>query len=55
MEEIVYIVWYMDKNERFTPEFELFLNPNDAVKRIDELLGKYDRIGIAQRKPTGGK
>lgn len=52
---MIYIVWYMDKGEKYTPEFELFEEADKAVKRIGELLGKYDRIGIAQRLIQGGK
>ena len=47
---MIYIVWYMDKGEKYTPEFELFDNKDSAVNRVGELLGKYDRIGIASRQ-----
>lgn len=50
---MIYIVWYMDDGE--SPEFELFDDSNKAVSRVGELLGKYDRIGITQRKIGGGE
>lgn len=55
MDGIIYIVWYMDKGEKFSPEFELFEDSDKAVNRVGELLGKYDRIGIAQRRIEGGE
>ena len=52
---MIYIVWYMDKGEKYTPEFELFCDKDIAIGRVRNLLGKYDRIGIAQRYIEGGE
>lgn len=52
---VIYIVWYMNKEEKYTPEFELFDKPENAISRVEQLIGQYDRIGIAQRWIEGGE
>lgn len=52
---MVYIVWYMNVGNDNSPEFELFGNKNDAIQTVSNLMGKYDRIGIASRQVEGGE
>ena len=45
---VIYIVWYM--NDGCSPEFVVFSKNEDAIQEVSILLGRYDRIGICQRK-----